>query len=172
LREALGFGVLVAVLAALQLALVPGLPVWLQGDLLLLGGLLLLAGGRAETASIFLFGAGLCMDAFASPRLGLCTLGYLAAALALWNLERDFVRARSLGAWLACVLGTLIAYLVFALLGWMTGALETLGEGFALLLHRVVASIVIGLPLALFLEWSCARLGLLSVWAREVRAGR
>jgi hypothetical protein len=164
--------VLIAVLAAVQLALVPALPAFLQADLLLLGGLLLLAGGRAETAAIYLFGAGLCMDAFASPRLGLCTLGYLAAAYALWNLERDFVRGRALGAWLAGMLGTLIAYFVVALLGWLTGAFETFSEGLALALQRGIAALVLGMPLALAVEWASARLGLLSAGAREARAGR
>ena len=166
-------GVLFLTVAMLQAAILPEfLPKAWPLDLGLAVGLAALAYLKRDTALVFLFALGLQADLLSSDRLGLLTACYLAAAWVLLAYEYELVRGGAWAAWIAVILGTLVAHGLYALLGQLVGIELGWWEG----LRRAGASallvVVAGGPVVLVVQGLLARMELLSHEAREVRSRR
>lgn len=155
---------------------------WGRPDVSLLLALPALLFLPRRTAFWLLFVLGLSADAVGSGRLGLLTLSYLLAGGLLSGFEYELVRGGLWTAWLAAVIGTLVAHLSYLILGrwcglgleWFDGLLFVAQRGFAAALWGGLAALLLRelLLYAKLLETKPREIRARSPWVRRVREWR
>lgn len=154
----------------LQLGVFPAfMPRVLQPDVGMLLAIPVLAFAQRSHGLIAVFALGVQADLFGSGRFGLLTLCYmLAAGLILWAAWRELTRGDLLTPWVACVAGSLVANLLYVILGRVVFGLQIpYGVAFANIGCLTLAAGVWGL----FSAWFCGKVmysfGLLSPVVQE-----
>ena len=155
MRAAFAVTTFVAVAAALQLAVFPAfVPPLVRPDVGLLIAMAALAFGHREFGLVCVFALGLQTDLFGSARFGLLTFSYLlAAGLVLCAAWRELTRGDLLAAWVGGIVGTVLAHLLYLLLGCLCGLQAHWSQAFLTLLTLTLGACVWGLLVA----WACGR---------------
>jgi len=169
MRNAFCFIALVLTVTVLQVAVFPAfMPAVLRPDVGLLVGVAALAFAPQEFALALLFGLGVMADLFGSARFGALTLSYmLTAGVLVLSLRRELGRVDVTTAWITGIAATLIAHLLYIIIGRLCGLSVGWGAGAVTMISLLIAAAIWGLPVTFLTGRMLFRLGIVTPAARE-----